>query len=480
MRTFGKPILITSIAVISIILMFFTILVIRAFKHSSITPDLKIHHDSSLFKESFKYSSYITFKDYLQDEKLFIENIYKKLGKDSSPDPKYRPGNISNPQVDSTNLNRSSIYHPPKKVSKGVALVVHGLSDSPYHMLHIIETLVDKNYTVINLRLPGHGTAPGGLLSVKWQNWAEAVDFGVNMSVKELENTTDKKFITIGFSTGGALLIRHLLKEIKSSGNRVPDKLILYSPAASITKQAFFADFHEYISWFPGLEKFKWMDVLEEMDPYKYQSFPKNAAYQIYKLTESNKRIIEKIAKNKELLDKIPPIITFQSPFDATVEYKGIVSLYQKIGNKKSQLILFAQNSVYQGLYYDSVKQVISSENFKTNIFDSELYIIKNIKSDNHLAALYKAYVNKENSFEYILEDGFPQIPWPEKVFAQSHISPHIKDNDAFYGKESVIFTDENNKLKGERGLLKDETSFVRLKYNPFYSITNQIIRDSI
>lgn len=480
MRPFGKTIMITSLVVISFIIIFFAILIIRAFKHSSITPDLKIHHDSKLFKENFKYANYSNFTEYLTEEEDFITGIYNMLENRPSPDPKYAIGNLSNPQVDSTNLNRSSIFHPVTGKSKGVALVVHGLSDSPYHMLHIIETLVDKKYTVINLRLPGHGTAPGGLLNVKWQDWVKAVDFGIAMSYKELESTTNKKFITVGFSTGGALLIRHLLKEVKSSGKRIPDKLILYSPATSITKQAFFADFHEYISWFPGLEKFKWMDVLKEMDPYKYQSFPKNAAYQIYKLTESNKKLINKISKSKVLRSKIPQIITFQSPFDATVEYNGIVNLYQKIGNDKSKLLLLAENSIHEELYLDRVSDIIAPKNFKADIFRSELFILKNIKKDYSLAALHKVVVNIENGFEYNLIDDFPKLPWPEKVFAHSHISPHIKETDAFYGKNSVIFTDEVDKIKGERGMLIDEDSFARLKYNPFYSITDHFFRENI
>lgn len=476
MKVIGKLMYLISLFIVIIIVLFFTILIVRALKHTKSTPALSLYHDSDRFKEEFNYSLYDKFEDYIEDEEKYINDLYEYLASNSLSDPKYIKGNVSYPLINGSNKNSSSLHYPDG-VAKGCALVVHGLSDSPYHMLHIIKSLNEEGYIVLNLRLPGHGIAPGGLVNVRWKEWAQAVEFALNMCQKKLESTKDKRFITVGFSTGGAVLINYILNEIKDNGEKIPEKVILYSPAASISKQAFFADFHQYISWFPGLEKFKWMDILEEFDPYKFQSFPKNAAYQIYKLTEVNKRLAKMISKKKEWLDKVPPIITFQSPFDGTVEYKGIVNLYKNIGNRESKLILFKENSVYSSLYVKKVDLVVTPEAFNSD-FRSNLFMIKNIEANKPYTGLFKVTVEK-GEFNYSLLDDYKYMTWGDNEFALSHISPHINPLDEYYGRSSLIFK-ENDKLKGEHHMLKDESNSTRLKYNPFYSVTDKILKENI
>lgn len=469
-----------------ILFLFFTLLffllLIRGFIQSSKTPDLNTCHKSGLFKEKFTYSSYESIDDYLKEEKLFFDRTYKILGEVSNSDPKYLKGSNYNPQKYDNNLNRTSVTYPKNKNHIGAALVVHGLSDSPYHMNHIVRILQEEGYYVINLRLPGHGTAPGALVDIKWQDWMEAVEFGIDMAYKKSKESTDNKFTLIGFSTGGALLLRYMAKEVKVGGDRLPDNIFLFSPAVSITKQAYFADFHEYVSWLPGLEKFKWMDVLKEDDPFKYQSFPKNAANQIYKLTELNKKLINEIAKNTDLRTKIPQIIAFQSPYDATVEYKGLITLFYKLNNKNNKLILFKENSIYRDQYNNEYKSVINYVDFYPERFESELYIIKNITDTSSMAALYKASISDKGEVQYNIEDSFLQIPWPEKIFAMSHISPQISFTDPYYGIKSAIFPFQKDKLYGERGLLisENDKTFTRVKFNPFINIISQFIKENL
>ena len=52
----------------------------------------------------------------------------------------------------------------------GGVLLLHGMSDSPYTMRALGETLNQQGYLVVVLRLPGHGTVPSGLRYVSWQD----------------------------------------------------------------------------------------------------------------------------------------------------------------------------------------------------------------------------------------------------------------------------------------------------------------------
>ncbi len=93
----------------------------------------------------------------------------------------------------------------------------------------------------------------------------------------------------------------------------------------------FFAGWHKILSFIPLFEKFRWQDILPEYDPYKYNSFPKHAGQQTYRLTIAVQKQVDNL-KKKGLLSRFPPTITFQSFVDATVSTKAIVNrLYNKM-----------------------------------------------------------------------------------------------------------------------------------------------------
>ena len=46
---------------------------------------------------------------------------------------------------------------------RGGALLLHGLTDSPYSLRHVAELLAQQGYYALGLRLPGHGTFPAAI-----------------------------------------------------------------------------------------------------------------------------------------------------------------------------------------------------------------------------------------------------------------------------------------------------------------------------
>jgi len=85
-----------------------------------------------------------------------------------------------------------------KPYRRGV-LLTHGLSDSPYHMRHLAAFFQRQGFCVMAVLLPGHGTQPGDLLDVRWQEWAKAVDYGADRLAAE----ADELYLA-GFSAGAA------------------------------------------------------------------------------------------------------------------------------------------------------------------------------------------------------------------------------------------------------------------------------------
>ena len=79
---------------------------------------------------------------------------------------RYSAGSAADPQQRDPNWNRS--FELAVDTPVGGVLLLHGLTDSPYSLRALGEALHAKGYQVLGLRLPGHGTAPSGLLELRW------------------------------------------------------------------------------------------------------------------------------------------------------------------------------------------------------------------------------------------------------------------------------------------------------------------------
>jgi hypothetical protein len=139
------------------------------------------------------------------------------------------------------------------------------------------------------------------------------------------------------------------LQAVLANNQHVPDQLFLFSPAIAVTPKVIFANYHKLVAWLPHYEKFRWEEIKDEDDPFKYNSFPKNAADQIHLLTKANSDLADKVRDDEKLRKKMPPIIAFQSPVDATVKAEALLELFKKAGNAESELVWFDVNHVYAG-----------------------------------------------------------------------------------------------------------------------------------
>ena len=68
---------------------------------------------------------------------------------------------------------------PSRRSIRGGALLIHGLTDSPYSMRAIADVLRKHGVYSLALRMPGHGTVPSGLVQATWHDWLAAVRMGV-------------------------------------------------------------------------------------------------------------------------------------------------------------------------------------------------------------------------------------------------------------------------------------------------------------
>ena len=176
---------------------------------------------------------------------------------------------------------------------------MHGLTDSPYSLRRIGEILQAKGFYFLGLRLPAHGTVPEALTEVHWKDWVAASRIGARHVRKRVGK--DHPFVIAGYSNGGALTVKYSLDA--QAGPSLPraDRLLLFSPEIGISPLAFFANWHKLFSFLPYFAKSKWISIQPEFDPFKYNSFPKNAAQQAHDITSALQKQLEKLRKAGQL-----------------------------------------------------------------------------------------------------------------------------------------------------------------------------------
>ena len=153
-------------------------------------------------------------------------------------------------------------------------LMVHGLTDSPFLMTDIRDTLISKFpcATFHGVLLPGHGTVPGDLLDVTYEEWIETVRYGMD----SFSDDTDH-IITIGYSMGAALIGREF--DARRRDPRMAAMVLLSPGFSAKSDQAWLTPYARYVQ--------SWVGQGENSDAAKYGSMAMNAAAEFHLLTET-------------------------------------------------------------------------------------------------------------------------------------------------------------------------------------------------
>ncbi len=208
-----------------------------------------------------------------------------------------------------------------KKAYRRGVLLTHGLTDSPYCMRHLAAFFQDNGFRVMAILLPGHGTQPGDLLDMRWQEWARAVAYGAD----RLDEEVDELYLA-GFSAGGALSVYQSLCDERVRG------LFLFSPALRITPLAALARLHRLYSWL--IPSGKWLDIQPDNDIYKYESFPQNAAAQM-------RALIKALNARSQAHQLDIPVFAAASADDVTVDTSATVGFIARSRHPSSRLVLY-------------------------------------------------------------------------------------------------------------------------------------------
>ena len=253
---------------------------------------------------------------------------------------RYQSASISSPRRASRDWNRTFELMPA--AVRGGALLIHGLTDSPYSMRAIAERMRAQGYYALALRMPGHGTVPGALTKATAEDWMAAVRLGARHVRRTIG--AGQPMVLVGYSNGGALVVRYALEAVADSRLPAPSRLVLISPMIGVSPLARIARVISALGPLPFFAKARWLEVVPEYNPFKYNSFPANAANQSYRVSSLLRAEVAAAAQSGRI-SRLPPILAFQSVVDATVSTAAVVhDLFDQLRGNDNELVVFDIN----------------------------------------------------------------------------------------------------------------------------------------
>ena len=433
-------------------------------------PDLSVWHLADLDEEFTTRSDIANFGQYLALEDRLFAQLDRLVYAEVPVDPenainRYSRGSLSDPGRWPVNWNRSFEF-AREQPTAGVVLL-HGLSDSPYSLRALGQSVHQHGATVVGLRIPGHGTAPSGLVETRWQDMAAAV----RLAVRHVQDAVgDKPVYLVGYSNGGALAVEYALATLADDSLPRVSGLILLSPEIGVSRVAALAVWQARLGHLLGLEKLAWNGLLPEYDPYKYGSFAVNAGDLAYRITAHIQKQLGAL-HSADKLRELPPILAFQSSVDATVTASALVAhLFDRLPAGDHELVLFDINRLagVSTLLREDPRTVFGPLLEKDErTFD--LTIVTNQSTEGNLVVARRFLVGQAKATTTTaLAD------WPPGIYSLSHVALPFPPTDPVYGGPAAEASPGiqlgNLAPRGERGVLQvTGTDALRLRWNPFY-----------
>ncbi len=206
----------------------------------------------------------------------------------------------------------------PEKPTQQAVLLVHGFSSSPHEMRPLARQLLQINFTVAAVRLPGHGTTPEDLAGRRAEEWLETVMRGYQ------ELTRAHFSVSVGgLSTGAVLTLNLALRENL-------EKILLLSPFLKLRHPL--APFSRWLHYLIPYQK---KEISPAEQPFYYQHRPLKGIAQIIRLCHMVEGKLGRITA---------PSLILSSQGDATIAPGTAEEIYRQLGSPDKQFHRYGMN----------------------------------------------------------------------------------------------------------------------------------------
>jgi hypothetical protein len=232
----------------------------------------------------------------------------------------------------------------------------------------------------------------------------------------------------------------------------------------------------------PWFIKSRWLSIEPEYDPFKYNSFTKNAGAQMWSLTQVVQSRLAR-ARTEERMDELPPMLTFQSVVDATIVGRDVVThLYERLDANGSELVAFDVNDlVYLSSFYIQDRRS-ALQAFEENVELPFRFTVVTNRGDTSREVVARS----KPPFSQVVSILPLGLSWPDQVYSLSHVALPFAPDDPLYGYRSAEGGDDRLRLgqlalRGEMQVLSiSAAQILRLRSNPFHAYIRARIEETL
>lgn len=459
------------------------LLAVRAYL-SQQGPELHLWHTWRADEMSVREMDNADFAGYIARENAIFADLdravtAKTAGEEQTPLNRFYRQSLVWPGQFAPDANRSFVLMPAGK-PRGAVVLLHGLTDSPYSVRRLAVNYQQQGFVAVVPRLPGHGTAPGALTDVDWEMWLAATRLAVREATRLAGEAVPLHLV--GYSNGGALAMKYTLDALDAPALRKPQQVILLSPMIGVTSFARFAGFAGLPALLPAFAKAAWLNIAPEYNPYKYNSFPVNAARQSWLLTKALQEQIGRAAREQRLA-QLPPVLAFQSVMDSTVSTRAVVTgLFDQLPANGSELVVFDINQAasFRPLFKPSSWTATSA---LLPVAQRRYGVTIVTNADAHSFSTVAKNTPAGSTRETVVP--LAQV-WPQDVYSLSHVAVPFPPEDDLYGREPGAKNRYGISLGtialwGETSVLSvGKEALMRVTSNPFYDYMQERINSRI
>ena len=198
-------------------------------------------------------------------------------------------------------------------------LLVHGFTGVPAEMLLLGRYLHSKGYTVLGVRLAGHGTTPEDMSRMNYEDWYDSVCDGYSLLTGCCETIS-----VVGQSMGGLLSLR-------LGANTAVDKIVSLSAPIFIheDKQLYRLPLRERCQNRYQPKRRRQIADVPEVCNVSYGEMPMMAIHELLDLIDEVKKDLPRIKQ---------PLLVVQSHGDHTVRDRSGTYIYKNAGSYHKKL----------------------------------------------------------------------------------------------------------------------------------------------
>ena len=204
-------------------------------------------------------------------------------------------------------------------------LLVHGFLASPAEVRSLGNKLAEQGYTVLGVRLKGHGTSPWDLRARSWEDWYRSVEDGA-----EILSKLCHRVCVIGFSTGGSLSLILAARRAK----QVDAVAAICSPIKFRNKNMRFVPLmhgaNRIVRWLSKYEGVMPFRANESEHPHiNYRNMPIRGLYELTRLVGQLQEELAKVAM---------PTCIVQATGDKVVDPESATIAYDLLATSDKEL----------------------------------------------------------------------------------------------------------------------------------------------